>query len=293
MMKTIDLHVHSHHSDGLHSPAELVRMAVDQGLAAIAIADHDTVNGLDEAIAVGAELGIEVIPAVELSAELGRYRDMHILGYHFDYLDAGLGQMLAEFRLNRDNRGRAIVEKINRRLLDGRKDPISYDEVIGLAGGAVGRPHIGRALLEHGYARDMEDAFRRYLIPCDVPKRYIPAADAISEIRRTGGVSVLAHPLTISTDRRELKKIISELAALGLDGVEVFNNMCFQDDMIFFESLCGELGLLMTGGSDFHGFENDVEIGTGRGGLAVAYRLAEAIKTLAGSRKAAIQDKLP
>lgn len=293
MMKTIDLHVHSNHSDGLHSPAELVRMALSQGLAAIAIADHDTVNGLDEAIAVGAELGIEVIPAVELSAEFGRYRDMHILGYHFDYRDAGLGQMLAEFRLNRDNRGRAIVEKINRRLLDGRKEPISYDEVIGLAGGAVGRPHIGRALLEHGYARDMEDAFRRYLIPCDVPKRYIPAADAIFEIRRTGGVSVLAHPLTISTDRRELKKIISELAALGLDGVEVFNNMCFQDDMIFFESLCGELGLLMTGGSDFHGFENDVEIGTGRGGLAVAYRLAEAIKALAGSRKAAAQEKLP
>lgn len=292
-MKTIDLHVHSNHSDGLHSPAELVKMALSQGLAAIAIADHDTVNGLDEAISVGAELGIEVIPAVELSAEFGRYRDMHILGYHFDYLDAGLGQMLAEFRLNRDNRGRAIVEKINRRLLDGRKEPISYDEVIGLAGGAVGRPHIGRALLEHGYARDMEDAFRRYLIPCDVPKRYIPAADAIFEIRRTGGVSVLAHPLTISTDRRELKKIISELAALGLDGVEVFNNMCFQDDMIFFESLCGELGLLMTGGSDFHGFENDVEIGTGRGGLAVAYRLAEAIKALAGSRKAAAQEKLP
>lgn len=285
MMRTVDLHVHSNHSDGLHTPAELVRMAVEQGLAAIAIADHDTVNGLDEAIAVGRELGIEVIPAVELSAEFGPYRDIHILGYHFNYRDERFGRMLAEFRLNRDNRGRAIVEKINRRLVAGRKSTISYEEVISHAGGAVGRPHIGRTLMEHGYARDMEDAFRRYLIPCDVPKRYIPAVDAIAEIKRAGGVAVLAHPFTVCTDRNELKKVISELTALGLDGLEVFNNMCFQDDMLFFEFICGELGLLMTGGSDFHGFENDVAIGTGRGGLAVSYRLAEAIKTLAESRK--------
>lgn len=285
-MTTVDLHVHSNYSDGIHAPADLVRMAAEQGLAAIAIADHDTVDGIDEALAAGARLGVKVIPAVELSAEHGRYRDMHILGYHLDHRDSRLAQMLTEFRTNRDIRGRAIVDKINRRLIAGRKAPLSYDDVLGLAGGAVGRPHIGRTLIGRGYARDMEDAFRRYLIPCNVPKRYIPSGDAIAEIRRTGGVAVLAHPMTVSDDRRELRKVVSELAELGLDGLEVFNNMCYKDDMLFLEFLCGEFGLLMTGGSDFHGFEDDVAIGIGRGGLAVSHRLAEAVKALADSRRA-------
>lgn len=284
-MTTVDLHVHSNHSDGIHAPADLVKMAAEQGLATIAIADHDTVDGIDEALVAGARLGVEVVPAVELSAEHGRYRDMHILGYHLDHRDPRLAQILTEFRTNRDIRGRAIVEKINRRLSTGRNAPLSYDEVLNLAGGAVGRPHIGRILIERGYARDMEDAFRRYLIPCNVPKRYIPAGDAISEIRRTGGVAVLAHPMTVSDDRRELRRVVSELAALGLDGLEVFNNMCYKDDMLFLEFLCGEFGLLMTGGSDFHGFEDDVAIGIGRGGLAVSHRLAEAVKALAESRR--------
>ncbi len=284
-MKTVDLHVHSNHSDGLHPPADLVRMAAQQGLAAIAIADHDSVDGIDEALAAGKRLGVEVVPAVELSVELGRHHDMHILGYHINHRDTYLAQMLAEFRTNRGNRGRAIVEKINQRLMDGRRTPLSYDEVIDIAGGAVGRPHIGRVLVERGYARDMEDAFRRYLIPCNVPKHYLPAGDAIAEIRRTGGVAVLAHPMTVSDDRRELRRVVTELSALGLDGLEVFNNMCYKDDMLFLEFLSGELGLLMTGGSDFHGFEDDVEIGIGRGGLAVSQRLAEAVKTLAESRR--------
>lgn len=284
-MTTVDLHVHSKYSDGIHAPADLVRMAAEQGLAAIAIADHDTVDGIDEALLAGASLGVEVIPAVELSAEHGRHRDMHILGYHIDHRDPLLAQMLSEFRTNRDIRGQAIVDRINRRLSAGRKAPLSYDDVLSLAGGAVGRPHIGRMLIERGYARDMEDAFRRYLIPCNVPKRYIHAADAILEIRRTGGVAVLAHPMTVSDDRRELRRVVSELAALGLDGLEVFNNMCYKDDMLFLEFLCGEFGLLMTGGSDFHGFEDDVTIGIGRGGLAVSHRLADSVKNLAESRR--------
>ncbi|ABB32204.1 PHP domain protein [Geobacter metallireducens RCH3] len=285
MMSTIDLHVHSNYSDGIHPPADLVKMAAERGLVAIAIADHDTVDGIDEALIAGARLGVEVVPAVELSAEHGRYRDMHILGYHLDHRDPRLVDMLAEFRINREIRGRAIVDKINQRLADGRKPLLSYDEVLNLAEGAVGRPHIGRMLIERGYARNMEDAFRRYLIPCNVPKRYIPAGDAITEIRRAGGVAVLAHPITVSDDRQVLRGIVSELVALGLDGIEVFNNMCYKDDMLFLEFLCRESGLLMTGGSDFHGFEDDVEIGSGRGGLAVSHRLAEAVKNLAESRR--------
>ncbi|RNC69604.1 MAG: PHP domain-containing protein [Desulfuromonadales bacterium] len=292
-MKTVDLHVHSLHSDGVLSPTVLVRMAAERGLAAIAIADHDAVTGIDEALAAGLRLGIDVLPAVELSVEYGRYHDVHILGYCIDHRDPELVAMLAEFRAVRDSRGRAIVEKINRRLIHAHKEPIAFDAVLDLADGAVGRPHIGRVLVERGYARDMEDAFRRYLIPCDVPKLYIPAAEAIAQIRRVGGVAVLAHPTTVTDDRRKLRRILAELAALGLDGLEVFNNMCYKDDMLFLESLATENGLLVTGGSDFHGFEDDVEIGTGRGGLAVSHRLAEAVKNLAASRKHPLPENNP
>lgn len=284
-MKLIDLHVHSYHSDGVLAPAVLVAMAAERGLASLAIADHDAVEGIDEAMAEGMRLGVDVIPAVELSVELGRFSDVHILGYCIDHHDPAFRDKLAGFRAARDNRGKAILDKINRRLLHSRKAPLSYDEVLSMAGGAVGRPHIGRVLVDNGYARDMEDAFRRYLIPCNVPKRYMPAGEAIAEIRRIGGVSVLAHPSTITDDRRRLRQVVEQLAQLGLDGLEVFNNLCFKDDMLYLERLAEEFGLLMTGGSDFHGFEDDVELGSGRGGLAVAHSLAEKVKELAAQRK--------
>lgn len=285
MKKCVDLHIHSCHSDGVHSPAELVAMAARQGLSAIALADHDAVDGIDEALEAGSRLDVDVIPAVELSVQHRRYRDVHILGYCIDHHDRTFRELLAEFKTARDSRGRAILEKINRRLVTTRKPPISYERVLAIAGGAVGRPHLARILVEDGHARDMEDAFRRFLIPCDVPKHYLPASEAIAEIRRIGGVAVLAHPNAVTDDRRELRRIVEELAALGLDGIEVFNNMCYKDDMLFLESLAGQYGLLMTGGSDFHGFEDDVQIGIGRGGLAVAPGLAAGLKEKAAARK--------
>lgn len=290
-MKYVDLHIHSYFSDGIHSPAELVRMAAERNLAAIAIADHDSVSSIDEALGAATSFNVEVIPAVELSVEYGHYRDMHILGYYIDHRDRELQQKLAEFRSIRDNRGKAIVEKINRRLAARRESGISYDEVLATAGEAVGRPHIARILVEKGYSRDMEDAFRKFLIPCDVPKLYMPAKEAIAEIWRVGGVAVLAHPTTVTDERNDLRKLVGDLAALGLDGIEVFNNMCFKDDMLFLEKIAYDFGLIMTGGSDYHGIEDDVEIGIGRGGLAVSYRLAESLKALACSRRGECRQK--
>lgn len=285
MKKYVDLHLHSCHSDGVHTPAELVTMAAQQGLTAIAIADHDAIDGIDEALEAGLRLNVEVIPAVELSVQHRRYRDVHVLGYCIDHRDPAFRELLAQFKTARDNRGRAILDKINQRLVKARKATLSYDRVLAIAEGAVGRPHIARILIDEGYARDMEDAFRRFLIPCDVPKHYLPAAEAIAEVRRIGGVAVLAHPNAITDDRRELRRIVAELTAAGLDGIEVFNNMCFKDDMLFMESLAVEFDLLMSGGSDFHGFEDDVQIGVGRGGLAVAHNLAVGLKARAATRQ--------
>ena len=131
----------------------------------------------------------------------------------------------------------------------------------------IGRPHIARALLERGYASTVEDAFKRYLVPCNVPKCYWPIDDAIHEIKRIGGVSVLAHPTSVSTDRQVLRDIIVELAEIGLDGIEVYNNMAHAEEMEFLRRLAIELGLFMTGGSDFHGIEEGLELGKGRGGI--------------------------
>jgi len=285
MERYMDLHIHTFHSDGVLSPTEIVRKASDKGLKAIAIADHDSVSGVEEALAAGLRFGVEVVPAVELSIGFKDFHDVHLLGYYIEYRDRDFSAKLKEFRKARDIRGKAIVEKINAKLAAERKVSISLDEVADTSQGSLSRLHIARLLVDKGIARHVQDAFTRYLQPCDVPKRYFAMDDALDEIRRIGGVAVLAHPSSISEDRRVLAALIRELSTMGLDGLEVFNNLCYKDDMIFFESLCRELNLAMTGGSDYHGYEDDVDIGIGRGGLAVAYRLLEPLKEISRSRR--------
>jgi len=287
MKRFVDLHLHTNYSDGIHPPARIVELAAQKGLAAIAISDHDSVSGIDEALAAGADLGVEVIPAVELSVEYGKHHDIHLLGYFIDHRDPNFNRTLADYRTRRDARGKAIVDRINEKLKVHHLPAISYEEVAALAKEALGRPHIARILVEKGAARDMEDAFRRYLGPCNVPKKYFPVQEAIETVHSLGGVAVLAHPHSISSDRAILKTVVSELARLGLDGLEVFNNMCFDDDMIFLENLARTHGLTITGGSDYHGVEDDVQIGTGRGGLAVSYLWVEHLREISARRKAA------
>lgn len=285
MENYIDLHIHSCHSDGVYTPTELVEMAAEKRLQAIAIADHDSTAGIDEALEAGNRIGVEVIPAVELSVEFKHYHDVHLLGYYIDHKDKTFQEKLAEFRRRRDARGQAIIERINSKLSGEKKGSISYGEVLESAEGALGRPHIARILIAKGFARTIQDAFNKYLEPCDVPKFYFPMTDALAEIRRINGVSVLAHPSSITEDRETLRNIILQLDAMGLDGLEVFNNMCYNDDMAYFESIATQLGLAITGGSDFHGFEDGIEIGIGRGGLAVHYRWVDALKKLRMARR--------
>jgi len=284
MEQYVDLHLHTCYSDGLHPPAELVRMAAEKGVRAIAITDHDSVDGIDEALAAGERLGVEVIPGVELTVAFRGYRDVHLLGYLIDHRDRAFAARLTEFRTARDERGRKIVDRINSRLIQEKKGSITYEEVLAVAGGAVGRPHVARVLIGKGFARTIEEAFNRYLEPCNVPKFQFPIAEAMAEVQRISGVAVLAHPPSICEDRTILKNIIKELAGMGLDGVEVFSNMCYKDDINFFNNLAVQLGLAITGGSDFHGSEDGLEIGLGRGELAVPYRLVETLKDVRGRR---------
>lgn len=263
----IDLHVHSNCSDGAFSAPELVEQACSLGLVTIAIADHDSVAGLAAGMEAALRLGIALLPAVELSVQFDSWNDVHLLGYGIDYADSEFNEKLNRFRHSRETRNARILERVNQALsLEGRY-LIEPAEVLRHARDVIGRPHIARALLERGYVKSVEDAFRRYLVPCNVPKYYWPIDDAMAEIRRLGGISVLAHPTTVSTDRTELRRIIGELARRGLDGVEVYNNLAQADEMEFLRRRTLEAGLLVSAGSDYHGIEEGLEMGRGRGGI--------------------------
>jgi predicted metal-dependent phosphoesterase TrpH len=281
----IDLHIHSNCSDGAFSPTELVQQASKEGLTAVAIADHDSVAGIAEGVAAGLECSVEVLPAVELSVQFKSWQDVHLLGYGMDWSDARFLQKLNGFRERREHRNEEILEKVNGMLSEEKLADITLAEVLAFSRDAIGRPHIARALLERGYVSNVEDAFKRYLVPCNVPKCYWPIQDAIEEIRRLGGVSVLAHPTTVSTDRQELRDTVTELTEAGLDGIEVFNNLAQQDEMEFLRRLAGELGLLVTGGSDYHGIEEGLQMGRGRGGIRISDSLLAPLRKRLSARK--------
>jgi len=284
MKNLVDLHIHSTFSDGVRTPTELVEMACSIGLRAIALADHDAVEGIDEALAAGSACNLEVLPAVEFSVAFGPYRDVHLLGYLLDHRDPLLLEALKEFRQRRETRGEAIVERINEKLAGEGKGPISSAEATALAGGALGRPHIAQVLMAKGYVQDMQDAFSRYLIPCDVPKRYFPAEEAFATIRRLGGVAVLAHPVSITNEREKLGGVLEELCAMGLDGVEAYNNICGEQESAYLRSFAEKRGLIWTGGSDYHGIEEGISMGSGRGTMAVPYSCVESLKRVKESR---------
>ncbi|GAM09305.1 protein TrpH [Geobacter sp. OR-1] len=274
----VDLHIHSSHSDGVFTPAELVKMASSQGVKVIAIADHDSISGIDEAIAAGEQYGVELIPAVELSIEVKKFHDVHLLAYYLDHNDRIFNERLNGFRARRDSRGEEIINKINAKLSVEGKAGISFEEVAKGSDGALGRPHIGRVLIARGHAADMSQAFNDYLIPCDVPKEYFPVEEAIAEIHRIGGVAVLAHPTTISRERGVLRDVIGMMVALKLDGIEVYNTLATLDDSEFLLAIARRHNLVITGGSDFHGNEGESVLGITDKKVPLDYRLVESLK---------------
>lgn len=284
----IDLHMHSTSSDGILPPELLVTAAQQAGLKTIALCDHDTVSGVETAILAGKEQGIEVIPGVELSVRFKGYSDVHLLGYWIDIHAPELTEQLDKFAFRRANRNREIIMSVNQMLQQESKEQLSIDEVEVLADGVMGRPHIARALLQRGYVNGMEDAFARYLVPCDVPKSYWPMEDALETIHRVGGIAVLAHPTSITRDQQLLKELISELKQLGLDGIEIYNSMAAEHETVFLQGLANHLNLIPTGGSDFHGIEEHDQIGKGRGGIRFSDALLPPLRKLVFERSAQI-----
>ena len=277
-MNLIDLHTHSTASDGSYRPAEVVRLAKVAGLKAMALTDHDTTDGLPEAVAAGAELGVEVIPGVEISAQ---FIDdtMHILGYFLDFRSGKLAERLAVLKQARKERNPKIVAKLNALGI-----PITMEQVERASGGGqVGRPHIARALLESGYVSSMQQAFDIYLKnggKAYVEKFRFPPAEAMDMIREAGGVPVLAHPFTLGLGSASaLKEVLLDLKDQGLAGVEIFYADHSPEQEALYLKLAQELGLLVTGGSDFHGNNKpDVTLGNIRSRNRLTYDLVTAMK---------------
>lgn len=261
-MAYIDLHTHSTASDGTFPPREVLRLAKERRLKALALTDHDTIAGLPEAVAAGQEFGIEVIPGVEISAKHPQ-GSMHILGYFLDYENDRLAQRLAVLQQARKDRNPRIIAKLNQLGI-----PLTMEQVERISGGGqVGRPHIARALYQGGFVRSLQEAFDIYLGNngrAYVSKFRFSPDEAIAMIRDARGIPVLAHPFTLGLETSEtLRPLLKELMALGLAGIECYypEHSSGQEGLYLF--LARELGLLITGGSDFHG-DNKPEVNLGR-----------------------------
>ena len=253
----VDLHIHSTISDGTLTPQQIVQVAQEKGLTAIAIADHDVVAGVEPAMQAARGSGLQVIPAVEISTE-HHGSEIHLLGYFIDIESPGLLEKLHKIREARRRRARQIVQKLNKLGVG-----ITVADVAAQAGqGSTGRPHIAAALVKAGYVSSSQEAFARYLTPgrpAYVPRYRLSPSEAVQTITQAGGLAVLAHP---SIDNAE--KYIDELREEGLGGLEAYHTHHTDAQTRRFLQLADKLGLLVTGGTDSHGPRgpSPVEIGS-------------------------------
>jgi hypothetical protein len=262
----IDLHTHTTFSDGSLTPTQLVQEAAMLGLTAVAVTDHDTVDGLPEALAAGERLGIRVVPGVEINLEHERVT-MDMLGYFLGGCPSDeLKAELAELRRYRDERNARIVERLAE--LGYVLEP--GDLAAAAENGAVGRPHIGEAMVRRGYVGSITEAFERFLrrgAPAWVDRRRLSLGAALRLLRRSGGLPVLAHPGIIRTDTGGLEHLVRDAARLGMVGIECYYPLHDEATVTHCLALAGNYGLAPTGGSDYHGtVKPDAILGVGSAG---------------------------
>lgn len=264
----IDLHLHSTRSDGMSTPSELVRGAKQRGIQAIALTDHDTVDGCPELGRAADDLGLDVLYGVELSS---RFSDgaLHFLGYGVDIHSRVLKEHLQWLQQSRDARNEHTVAKLNQLGLRLRMDEVES----AAAGGVIGRPHMGKALVNRGYVASVKDAFSLYLNrsrPAYVARRTLDPEACIELIHQAGGLAVAAHPFTVDLPDRKLLNLLKSLKDAGLDGLEVFYRYHDHKRRKQFSHWADRLGLLKTGGSDFHGAPSEIGLlGTLQDGLPI------------------------
>jgi len=273
-MGEIDLHIHTTASDGMLTPSQVVRLAKERNLRAIAITDHDSIDGVREALDQGRRVSLEVIPGVEISAN-SKAGNLHLLGYYVQTEDGILKEKLDRLKRARSERNPRIIKKLNDLGIS-----ITYPEVIRASGGGqVGRPHFAQVLVDKAYVRSIDEAFDRFLAqgaPAYVDKYRFEAKEAIEVVLRAGGVPVLAHPYTLSCTPADLEKLLTELVDKGLKGIEAFYPDHTRKQTAQYQRLAERLGLVQTGGSDFHGaLIKKAELGIIGEGVCLSYTIVE------------------
>lgn len=272
MTDLIDMHVHSTCSDGTLTPGALVAYAKEKGLKAMVLSDHDTTDGIDEAMAAGKLYGVEIIPGIEFSTSYAG-KDIHILGLGIRWQEEGFISRLKEFQDTRDLRNRKMIDKLREYGVD-----ITYEKMnVAFPDSVWTRANFARYLLDGHYVKSMADAFTRYVgdnAPCFVPREKVTPFQALELIREGGGYSVLAHPLHYRMKPDALEELVSRLKEAGLDGIEAIYSTHRGLDESHVKGLARKYGLCITGGSDFHGTNKpDIDLAVGRGNLKIPYSL--------------------
>jgi predicted metal-dependent phosphoesterase TrpH len=272
----IDLHTHSTTSDGSDPPEHIPELALAAGCTAVALTDHDRLDGVAPAAARAAEIGVELVPGCEISCE--HPGTMHVLVYFLVDEEGPLQDELHRLQVARDTRNRRMAD-----LMAGLGLPVTYEEIMVEAGGkGAGRPHIAAILVRKGVVGSVQEAFDVWLAkgqPAYMDKERLEADQAVRLARASGGVTSLAHPLSLGLEPAALESTVGELAAMGLAGVEAIYGRYPPQDREGLASLAGRHGLVVTGGSDHHGtYKPDLMVGVGRGDLDVPDRALEDLK---------------
>lgn len=276
--KLIDLHTHSTCSDGSMSPRELVRHAANKGLAAIALSDHDSVSGVKDAMDEGKKVGVEVVPAIELSVQ--SETETHILGYYIDIDHPLLKEALDSVMDARNRRTLNTCQKLNDLGFN-----VTMEEAYSIApSGLIGRAHFARIMMEKGYISSVKEGFDKWLgvgKPAYDGSQALTARQAVELIKNIGGYSYVAHPHLIRISDDELRVFLTDLKKYGLCGIEGYYNEYTPEMQEKFQSMAKELGLKISGGTDFHAkMKPHIEIGIGQGNMKIPYSVLENIRTL-------------
>jgi 3',5'-nucleoside bisphosphate phosphatase len=282
----IDLHSHTNESDGTFTPGELVGIAMERGVEALAISDHDTFSGFDQALPLAQSRGLDLVCAIELSTRVPgtKARTVHLLGYFLHQPPAaGFREWLNELIEGRRDRNQRLITSLRERGVD-----IDLREVERLGRTLTGRPHFARVLIQKGYVKSFDEAFRRYLgesAPSYV-ERFAPyVADAIQRVIEAGGLPVLAHPIRLGfRDRGAEEDFIGGLRDEGLRGIEVFHSDHRPEDMERYAGIARKYNLAVSGGSDFHGeVKPQISLGTGHNGnLNIPKSVLEGLRAFQG-----------
>ncbi|MCI9174918.1 MAG: PHP domain-containing protein [Lachnospiraceae bacterium] len=275
--KWIDLHTHSTESDGTLTPKELMRYAKRQGLSAIALTDHDSVSGIAKARPIADELELEFIPGVELSTDY-QGTEVHILGYYIDIEQTEFIRQLKEFVDTREKRNEKMALLLQQEGFDITMDALTAEN----PDSVITRAHFARYLVEHGFVKDRETVFAKYLgdgCKCYVPREKITPFEAIRLIQLGGGLAFFAHPVLCHMNHDRLRFFIKSLKEAGLNGLEAIYSMNAPGDERNMIKFAEEFDLLISGGSDFHGSNKpQIQLGAGKGNLRIPYEILERIK---------------